>query len=273
MAEAIVRNHLPTVFQRLRETYPDARYELDWENPLQLLVATILAAQCTDERVNAVTPALFAKYRDAKAFARADLAELEEAVRPTGFYRNKAKAIRDACRALVDRFGGEVPADIEDLITLPGVARKTANVVLNNAFGIPSGVIVDTHVVRVEPAPRPDGRDQAGADRGGPDEASAARRVDSVRRGARPPRPIHLHGQRPAMLPMHAGRPVREARGHRRSGHTRPVAVRPPSRAPPWTPNSRKSERIGVMHPGAPGVLAPPSISPYSRKWSAQGPA
>jgi uracil-DNA glycosylase len=116
---------------------------------LQLLVATILAAQCTDERVNAVTPALFAKYRDAQAFARADLAELEEAVRPTGFYRNKARAIRDACQALVDRFGGEVPADMENLVTLPGVARKTANVVLNNAFRIPSGVIVDTHVARV----------------------------------------------------------------------------------------------------------------------------
>ncbi len=149
MAEASVRGHLPTLLRRLREAYPDARYELNWENPLQLLVATILAAQCTDERVNAVTPALFAKYRDAEAFARADLAELEEAVRPTGFYRNKAKAIRDACRALVDRFGGEVPADLEDLIALPGVARKTANVVLNNAFGIPSGVIVDTHVARV----------------------------------------------------------------------------------------------------------------------------
>jgi uracil-DNA glycosylase len=149
MADENVRRNLPTVLRKLRGTYPNARYELDWENPLQLLVATILAAQCTDERVNAVTPALFAKYRDAQAFARADLAELEENVRPTGFYRNKARAIRDACQALVDRFGGSVPADINDLTTLPGVARKTANVVLNNAFQIPSGVIVDTHVARV----------------------------------------------------------------------------------------------------------------------------
>jgi uracil-DNA glycosylase len=149
MAGESVQIDLPAVLRRLRETYPDARYELDWENPLQLLVATILAAQCTDERVNAVTPALFAKYRDAGAFARAELAELEEAVRPTGFYRNKARAIREACAALVERFDGEVPADIDDLITLPGVARKTANVVLNNAFRIPSGVIVDTHVARV----------------------------------------------------------------------------------------------------------------------------
>ncbi len=149
MAEASVLSRLPTLLHALRETYPDARYELNWENPLQLLVATILAAQCTDERVNAVTPALFAKYRNTKAFAEADLAELEDAVRPTGFFRNKARAIRDACRALVDRFGGEVPAEIADLVTIPGVARKTANVVLNNAFRIPSGVIVDTHVARV----------------------------------------------------------------------------------------------------------------------------
>jgi uracil-DNA glycosylase len=149
MAAESVRSQFPTLLCRLRETYPDARYELDWENPLQLLVATILAAQCTDVRVNAVTPALFAKYRDAGAFAEADLAELEEDVRPTGFYRNKARAIRDACQALVQRYGGAVPADIDALTTLPGVARKTANVVLNNAFRIPSGVIVDTHVARV----------------------------------------------------------------------------------------------------------------------------
>jgi uracil-DNA glycosylase len=137
------------LMQRLRETYPDARYELDWADPLQLLVATILAAQCTDERVNAVTPALFEKYPDARSYAFADTAELEEDVRPTGFYRNKARAIKDACRALVDRFGGQVPASMDELLTLPGVARKTANVVLNNAFRIPSGVIVDTHVARV----------------------------------------------------------------------------------------------------------------------------
>jgi endonuclease-3 len=141
--------HLPTILDRLRKTYPDARYELDWESPLQLLVATILAAQCTDERVNSVTPALFVKYPDARAFSEADPTELEEAVRPTGFYRNKAKAIREACRALVERFGGQVPRTMDEMLTLPGVARKTANVVLANAYRISSGVVVDTHVARV----------------------------------------------------------------------------------------------------------------------------
>lgn len=141
--------HLPVVAERLKRLYPDARYELDFENPLQLLVATILAAQCTDERVNRVTPALFAKYPTAQALANADLNDLEELVRSTGFYRQKAKAIQSTCRELVERFTGEVPRGIDDLVTLPGVARKTANVVLNMAFGIPSGVIVDTHVARV----------------------------------------------------------------------------------------------------------------------------
>jgi uracil-DNA glycosylase len=140
---------LPTIIQRLQEKYPDARYELNWETPLQLLVATILAAQSTDERINQVTPGLFAKYPDARAFAEAPLAELEEDLKPTGFYRNKARAVQNACKALVENFGGEVPRTMEELTTLPGVARKTANVVLNNAFRIPSGVIVDTHVARV----------------------------------------------------------------------------------------------------------------------------
>ncbi len=137
------------ILGRLKEAHPDARYELDWETPLQLLVATILAAQCTDERVNAVTKTLFPKYPDARAFTEADSAALEEDLRPTGFYKNKAKAVQGACRMLVERFGGKVPRTMDELITLPGVARKTANVVLNMAFRIPSGVIVDTHVARV----------------------------------------------------------------------------------------------------------------------------
>ena len=149
MSASFVLNSVPTIIERLHKTYPNARYELNWDNPLQLLVATILAAQCTDERVNQVTPALFARYPDAKSYAEADLTELEGYVRNTGFYRQKAKTIQAVCQELVARFGGEVPRTMEEMVTLPGVARKTANVVLNNAFQIPSGVIVDTHVARV----------------------------------------------------------------------------------------------------------------------------
>lgn len=137
------------VEHRLRQLHPDARYELDFETPFQLLVATILAARCTDERVNRVTAELFPKYPDPQALADADLEQLEQDVRPTGSYKTKAKAIQGAARELLARFGGEVPSRMDDLVTLPGVARKTANVVLNMAFGIPSGVIVDSHVARV----------------------------------------------------------------------------------------------------------------------------
>ncbi len=143
------RPPIATLIERLHTAHPNPRYELDWETPLQLLVATILAAQCPDERVNRVTPALFAKYPDARAFAEADLSELEQDVKPTGFFRNKAKAIQGACQGLVARFGGEVPRTMAEMLTLPGVARKTANVVLTNAYQIPSGVIVDSHVARV----------------------------------------------------------------------------------------------------------------------------
>ncbi|MEX1362283.1 MAG: endonuclease III, partial [Nannocystaceae bacterium] len=135
--------------QRLRALHPEARYELDFETPFQLLVATILAARCTDERVNRVTATLFVEYPNPQALADADLEHLEEAVRPTGSYKTKARAIQGAAQELLARFGGEVPPTMEDLVTLPGVARKTANVVLNMAFGIPSGIIVDSHVARV----------------------------------------------------------------------------------------------------------------------------
>lgn len=139
------------IVEQLRRQHPDARYELDWATPLDLLVATILAAQCTDERVNKVTKALFPRYRAANDYAYGDTAALEEAIRPTGFYRNKAKAIQGACRALCERFGGQVPRTMEEMVTLPGVARKTANVVLATAFDLPTGIIVDTHVARVAP--------------------------------------------------------------------------------------------------------------------------
>jgi uracil-DNA glycosylase len=149
MSDSKGRQALPIILERLHNTYPNARYELNWEDPVQLLVATILAAQCTDERVNQVTATLFKKYPDAHAYAGADLEELSEDVRPTGFFREKAKAIQATCEALVQRFGGLVPRDMDDMLTLPRVARKTANVVLTNAYDIPSGVVVDTHVARV----------------------------------------------------------------------------------------------------------------------------
>jgi len=133
---------------RLAATYPRAECALVHDNPLQLLVATILSAQCTDERVNLVTPALFKRYPDARAFAGADPAELEKLIQPTGFFRAKTKSIAGCCKALVERFDGRVPPRMEDLVTLPGVGRKTANVVLGVAFGLP-GLAVDTHVTRL----------------------------------------------------------------------------------------------------------------------------
>lgn len=137
------------ILLRLKQLYPDATCSLDYATPVQLLVATILSAQCTDERVNRVTPELFGRFPDAAALAAADLAEIETLVRSTGFYRNKAKNIQGACRVIMTEFGGEVPQLMEDLLKLPGVARKTANVVLANAFGIHMGVTVDTHVKRL----------------------------------------------------------------------------------------------------------------------------
>ncbi len=133
----------------LEASYPDARVTLDFKNPFQLLIATILAAQCTDERVNQVTKGLFKRYPTPKAFAEADPAELEETIRSTGFYRNKAKSIVGCCQRLVEWYGGQVPRTMDDLISLPGVWRKTANIVLGNAFGIAEGIAVDTHVTRV----------------------------------------------------------------------------------------------------------------------------
>ena len=133
----------------LQQTYPNAHCELNFSNPLHLLVATILSAQCTDKRVNIVTAELFRKFRTAKDFANAPLAEIKEAVKSTGFFRNKAKNIKACCAALVEKFGGEVPRTMDELHALAGVGRKTANVVLGNAFGINVGVVVDTHVTRL----------------------------------------------------------------------------------------------------------------------------
>jgi len=133
----------------LKRTYPDAHCELNFSNPLELLVATILSAQCTDKRVNLVTAELFRKYRSAEDFANADLAALEAEIKSTGFFRNKAKNIQACCRALLEKHGGEVPRSMAELHALDGVGRKTANVVLGNAFGLNEGVVVDTHVTRL----------------------------------------------------------------------------------------------------------------------------
>lgn len=133
----------------LKKAYPDAHCELTHSNPLQLLIATILSAQCTDKRVNLVTPQLFKRYPSARAFAEAPASELEEAIKSTGFYRNKTKSIKAACQALVNKHRGEVPRTMDELRELGGVGRKTANVVLGNAFNVNCGVVVDTHVARL----------------------------------------------------------------------------------------------------------------------------
>lgn len=137
------------ILARLAATYPDAHCELVFSSPLELLIATILSAQCTDKRVNLVTAELFKHYRSAADFANADLAALEQAIRSTGFYRNKAKNIQACCAALVKQYGGEVPRTMDELFELGGVGRKTANVVLGNAFNINVGIVVDTHVTRL----------------------------------------------------------------------------------------------------------------------------
>jgi endonuclease-3 len=137
------------ILAKLDQAYPAATCALKHENPFQLLISTILSAQCTDERVNQVTATLFPRYPNPKAFAYANPSELEQAIRPTGFFRNKTKSIIGASKKIVEESHGEVPKTMEKLLTLPGVARKTANVVLGTAFGIPSGVVVDTHVMRL----------------------------------------------------------------------------------------------------------------------------
>jgi endonuclease-3 len=137
------------ILAKLDEAYPTATCELKHENAFQLLISTILSAQCTDVRVNQVTQALYKKYPNAEAFAHANPSELEQEIRPTGFFRNKTKSIMGASTGIIENFGGQVPRTMEEILTLPGVARKTANVVLGTAYGIASGVVVDTHVIRL----------------------------------------------------------------------------------------------------------------------------
>jgi endonuclease III len=137
------------ILAKLDEAYPEATCELKHENPFQLLISTILSAQCTDVRVNQVTQTLYKKYPSPEAFAYANPSELEQEIRPTGFFRNKTKSIIGASKGVIEKFGGQVPQTMEEILTLPGVARKTGNVVLGTAYGIASGVVVDTHVIRL----------------------------------------------------------------------------------------------------------------------------
>lgn len=143
-----LRKRSRKINQTLAKLYPEAKCALHYESPLQLLVATILSAQCTDVRVNLVTPALFARYPDARAFAEAKKEELEEAIQSTGFFRNKARNIMACCKKLVEEYDGQVPGSMEELVPLPGIGRKTANVILGNAFAVP-GITVDTHMQRL----------------------------------------------------------------------------------------------------------------------------
>jgi len=146
--KAAAGQRVQKIFPVLKKTYPEARIALNHKNPLDLLVATILSAQCTDVRVNIVTPGLFKKYRSAADFAKADLAQLEKEIRSTGFYRNKARNIKKCCQAISEKFAGEVPSTMDELLSLAGVGHKTANVLLGNAFNTP-GVVCDTHVIRL----------------------------------------------------------------------------------------------------------------------------
>jgi len=144
-----LQKRVTKILQLLEKEHPDAKIALEFSNPLELLVATILSAQCTDAKVNQVTKSLFKKYRTAEDYANADLAMLEKDIKPTGFYQKKAKRLIETCQTLVDKFGSKVPQTIEELTSLPGVARKTANIVLSNAYGIVNGIAVDTHVLRL----------------------------------------------------------------------------------------------------------------------------
>ena len=148
-SKADVKKRTARITAALKKLYPDARTELDYSDPLELLVATILSAQCTDVRVNIVTKELFKKYRTASDYAAAPQETLQEEIRSTGFFRNKAASIRAAAATIIEKFGGEVPGNMEDLLSLLGVARKTANVVLGDAFGVSAGIAVDTHVTRL----------------------------------------------------------------------------------------------------------------------------
>ena len=193
------------IARRLARTYPNASCALHYETPFQLLVATILSAQCTDAMVNRVTPALFERWGTPEKLAAADPAEVEAVVRPTGFYRQKAKSIQSSAQDIVTRFGGEVPRTLEELTTLRGVARKTANVVLGNCFGVPGPHGGHAHDAR-EPAPPPHARDGPREDRARPDGAPPAARVDALLAPRDPARPRGVRRAQAALRRLRAAR-------------------------------------------------------------------
>ena len=227
--------------RELAQAFPHVYCELDFTNPLELTVATILSAQSTDKGVNLTTPALFAKYRTARDYAQADRTELEEMVRPTGFYRNKANSLIRLGQELVERFDGEVPATMEELVTLPGVGRKTANVILGNAFDIP-GITVDTHFGRLV-------RRWRWTDAGGPGQGRAcgrradrAQRVDPAEPPGDLPRPPRLPCPQAGLRRLRAGQglPVLRRRADRSARSPRRWSrVRRPSTCWRWPGCSR----------------------------------
>ncbi len=196
------------ILQKLDEAYPNVGCALVHENAFQLLIATILSAQCTDERVNKVTKTLFAKYRTPKDFAYANPAELEQDIRPTGFFRNKTKSILGASKKIVEEFGGEVPRTMEQLLTLPGVARKTANVVLGTAFGIAAGVVVDTHVTRLSERLDLTRETDAKENRTRPDPRDSERQMDFIFPPIDLARPQGLPGAQAPLRRMQSRIPV-----------------------------------------------------------------
>ena len=198
MTDTAAKRHAAKIAQRLAAAYPEARCSLDFRSPLELLVATILSAQCTDVRVNQVTKTLFRKYPTAADYAKTDQEQLERDIQSTGFFRNKAKSIRECCRTLLEKYDGQVPKDMESLVQLPGVGRKTANVVLGTAYGIAVGVVVDTHVANLAP-PGADRREGSRQNRARPDGAVRRKGLDRAQPRADPARPPLLHGQESKM--------------------------------------------------------------------------
>jgi len=193
------------ILAKLDEAYPTATCELKHENAFQLLISTILSAQCTDVRVNQVTATLYKKYPNAEAFAHANPSELEQEIRPTGFFRNKTKSIMGASKGIIENFGGQVPKTMEEILTLPGVARKTANVVLGTAYGIAVGVVVDTHVIRLSRRLGPDQARGSEENRGRLDAGNPQGKVDHVFTSINLARPPSVRGAHAAMLGLQPG--------------------------------------------------------------------